>query len=360
MSAHKVLDHVDQYLALGREYECSDIHLATSFPPAWRRFGQLTPIWNDHQVLTPADTERLARSFLGEPEWKRLQEKGDVDFAYASAMGRYRASVVKQRLGLDMVFRIINTRIRSMEDIGLPIDHITPLTRYQNGLILVTGSVGSGKSTTLAALVDFINRDREDHILTLEDPIEYVFESKGCHVNQREVHTHTDSFGKALRGALREDPDVIMVGEMRDLETIQLALTAAETGHLVLGTLHTGNAPRTLDRVLDVFPTDQRDQIRIMVSESLRGILSQQLVPKADGSGRALALELLVNTAAVANCIREGKTYMLPGIMQTGKNVGMITMDESLKRLYIDGVITPQEALFRATDKVEMRKFFQS
>ena len=360
MSEHTVLDHVDQYLSLGREYECSDIHLATAFPPAWRRFGQLTPIWSDHQPLSAADTERLARSFLGDAEWQRLQEKGDVDFAYASPSGRYRASVVKQRLGLDMAFRIINTQIRSMEDIGLPIEHITPLTRYQNGLILVTGSVGSGKSTTLAALVDFINRDREDHILTLEDPIEYVFESKGCHVNQREVHTHTDSFSKALRGALREDPDVIMVGEMRDLETIQLALTAAETGHLVLGTLHTGNAPRTLDRVLDVFPTDQRDQIRIMVSESLRGILSQQLVPKANGTGRALALELLVNTAAVANCIREGKTFMLPGIMQTGKNVGMITMDESLKRLYIEGVITPTEALFRANDKAEMKTFFQS
>jgi twitching motility protein PilT len=259
-----------------------------------------------------------------------------------------------------MVFRIINTQIRSIEDIGLPLEHILPLTRYQNGLILVTGSVGSGKSTTLAALVDFINRDREDHILTLEDPIEYVFESKGCHINQREVHTHTESFAKALRGALREDPDVIMVGEMRDLETIQLALTAAETGHLVLGTLHTGNAPRTLDRVLDVFPTDQRDQIRIMVSESLRGILSQQLVPKADGTGRVMALELLVNTPAVANCIREGKTFMLPGVMQTGKNVGMITMDESLRRLYIDGIITREEALFRADDKAQMKAFFQS
>jgi twitching motility protein PilT len=360
MSTHQVLDHVDQYLALGREYDCSDIHLATSFPPAWRRFGQLSPIWDDHQPLAPQDTERLARSFLGEAEWNRLQEKGDVDFAYAAESGRYRASVVKQRLGLDMAFRIINTRIRGIGDIGLPLEHITPLTRYQNGLILVTGSVGSGKSTTLASLVDFINSDREDHILTLEDPIEYVFESKGCHVNQREVHTHTESFSKALRGALREDPDVIMVGEMRDLETIQLALTAAETGHLVLGTLHTGNAPRTLDRVLDVFPTDQRDQIRIMVSESLRGILSQQLVPTADGSGRVLALELLVNTAAVANCIREGKTFMLPGIMQTGKNVGMITMDESLKRLYIDGIITADEALFRATDKLEMRNFFKS
>ena len=268
--------------------------------------------------------------------------------------------MVKQRLGYDMVFRIINTKIRSIEDIGLPLEHILPLTRYQNGLVLVTGSVGSGKSTTLAALVDFINRDREDHILTLEDPIEYVFESKGCHVNQREVHTHTESFANALRGALREDPDVIMVGEMRDLETIQLALTAAETGHLVLGTLHTGNAPRTLDRVLDVFPTDQRDQIRIMVSESLRGILSQQLVPRADGNGRVLALELLVNTPAVSNCIREGKTFMLPGVMQTGKNVGMITMDESLRHLYVKGLISREEALFRADDKSQMKAFFES
>jgi twitching motility protein PilT len=258
-----------------------------------------------------------------------------------------------------MVFRVINTQTRTMEEIGLPIDHIVPLTRYHNGLILITGSVGSGKSTTLASIIDFINKDREDHILTLEDPIEYVFNSIKCHVNQREVHKHTESFARALRGALREDPDVIMVGEMRDLETIQLALTAAETGHLVLATLHTGNAPRTLDRVLDVFPIDQRDQIRIMVSESLRGILSQQLVPTIEGS-RALALELLVNTPAVANCIREGKTYMLPGIMQTGKHVGMITMDESLKQLYIKGIITAQDLLYRCEDKNQMKIFLQS
>jgi twitching motility protein PilT len=360
MSDHQVLDHVDQYLRLGREYGCSDVHLATAFPPAWRRFGQLQPIWDDHGPLTAEDTERLARSFLEEREWNRLEEKGDVDFAYANEEGRFRASVVKQRLGIDMVFRIIDSTIRSMEDLQLPMDHLLPLTRYQNGLILVTGAVGSGKSTTLAALVDFINSDREDHILTLEDPIEYVFDSKNCHVNQREVHIHTESFAKALRGALREDPDVIMVGEMRDLETIQLALTAAETGHLVLGTLHTGNGPRTLDRILDVFPTDQRGQIRIMVSESLRGILSQQLVPRADGNGRVMALELLVNTAAVSNCIREGKTFMLPGVMQTGKNVGMITMDESLRQLYIKGLIAKEEALYRAEDKVQMEAFFQS
>ena len=360
MSEHHVLDHVDQYLQLGRDYECSDLHIATAYPPAWRRFGQLSPIWPDHAPLTAEETEKLARSFLGKAEWDRLDKQGDIDFAYSTTNGRYRASVVKQRLGLDMAFRIINDKIKSLEEINLPLEHIIPLTRYQNGLVLVTGSVGSGKSTTLAALVDFINRDREDHILTLEDPIEYVFGSKGCHVNQREVHKHTESFARALRGALREDPDVIMVGEMRDLETIQLALTAAETGHLVLGTLHTGNAPRTLDRVLDVFPTDQREQIRIMVSESLRGILSQQLVPRADGNGRILALELLVNTPAVSNCIREGKTYMLPGVMQTGKNVGMITMDESLRNLYVKGVISRDETLFRSDDKVQMRTFLQS
>jgi twitching motility protein PilT len=218
------------------------------------------------------------------------------------------------------------------------------LTRYQNGLILVTGSVGSGKSTTLAALVEQVNIERREHIITLEDPIEYIFEPKGCHITQREVHTHTRSFGAALRGAVREDPDVIMVGEMRDLETISLAITAAETGHLVLGTLHTSNASRTLDRVLDVFPVDQQEQIRIMVSESLRGIISQQLVPRADGKGRVLALEILTNTPAVANVIREAKTFMLPGIIQTGKKQGMQAMDDSLAALAERGLITRDEA----------------
>lgn len=358
MSDFPVYDHVDQYLQVGIEYECSDIHLPTAYPPAWRRFGQLQPIWAEAPKLEAGQTERLAKGFLGENEWNRLQEKGDVDFAYQNEEGRFRASVVKQRLGYDICFRIIDTKVRTMEELGLPVESLLPLTRYQNGLLLVTGSVGSGKSTTLASIADFINEDREDHILTLEDPIEYVLNSKNCHVNQREVHTHTESFPKALRGALREDPDVIMVGEMRDLETISLALTAAETGHLVLATLHTGNAPRTLDRILDVFPVDQRDQIRIMVSESLRGIISQQLVPRIDGTGRELALELLVNTPAVSNCIREGKTYMLPGIMQTGKNVGMITMDDSLRNLYVKGNISQEEAMFRCEDKAQMREYF--
>jgi twitching motility protein PilT len=360
MSQHEVLAHVDEYLQIGIEYNCSDIHLPTGYPPAWRRFGTLSPIWDTHAPLTAEDTERLVRSFLDDRRWEHLQRVGDIDFAYASPSGRFRASVVKQRLGLEIVFRIISTNIRTMEELQLPIGHIKPLTRYQNGLILITGSVGSGKSTTMASLVDFINRDRVDHILTLEDPIEYVFESRGCHINQREVGEHTQSFPRALRGALREDPDVIMVGEMRDLQTISLALTAAETGHLVLATLHTGNAPRTLDRVLDVFPVDQRDQIRIMVSESLRGIISQQLVPRSDGTGRELALEVLVNTPAVAATIRDGKTFMLPGIMQTGKNVGMITMDESLRNLYLKGVATQEEVLYRCEDKQQMKLFFKS
>ena len=351
----QTLGHVDEYLRLGQEYHCSDIHLATSSKPMWRRFGKLETIWPNADVLTKADCERLVNGFLGEKEMRRLKERGDIDFAYATPLGRFRASVVKQRLGYDMVFRIINTSVRTMTDLGLP-NSLKPLTQYHNGLVLVTGSVGSGKSTTLAALMNEINHERNDHIITLEDPIEYVFESASCHVNQREVHTHTESFAAALRGALREDPDVIMVGEMRDLETISLAITASETGHLVLGTLHTGSAARTLDRVLDVFPTDQRDQIRIMVSESLRGIVSQQLVPRADGNGRVLAMELLVNTPAVANCIREGKTFMLPGIMQIGKALGMITMDDSLKDLYAAGLVTAEDALFRAIDQEQMRK----
>lgn len=360
MSDYPVYSHVDTYLNLGVEYDCSDIHLATASPPSWRRFGQLQAIWDEAPPLTADDTEMLVKSFLSEEMWELLQERGDADFAYQNDNGRFRASVVKQRLGYDMVFRIINTRIRSIDELKLPKEHLVPITRYHNGLILVTGSVGSGKSTTMAAIIDFINQDREDHILTLEDPIEYVFESKGCHVNQREVHTHTESFPRALRGALREDPDIIVVGEMRNLETISLALTAAETGHLVIATLHTGNAPRTLDRILDVFPTDQRDQIRIMVAESLRGIISQQLIPNANGDGRELALELLVNTPAVAACIRDGKTFMLPGIMQTGKNVGMITMDESIKDLYNQGRISQEEAYFRAEDKALMSAHFQS
>ena len=351
------LQHVDEYLRIGQESGCSDIHLGVNAPPIWRRNGILEPVWLQADKLYAPDTERLAMGFLNDAQKLQLAERGDIDFAYATNFGRFRASVVRQRLGMDIVFRIINTKLRSMDELGLP-ESLKHLTQYHNGLVLVTGSVGSGKSTTLAALVDEVNKARHDHIITLEDPIEYIIESKGCHVTQREVHSHTHSFGAALRGALREDPDVIMVGEMRDLETIGLAITASETGHLVMGTLHTGSAARTLDRVLDVFPIDQREQIRIMVSESLRGIVSQQLIPKQDGSGRALAMEILTNTPAVGNLIREAKTYMLPGVMQTGKKAGMKLMDDSLMELYDAGIISEEEAYVRAEQKAMMKQHF--
>ncbi len=358
-NAVPVLPSVNDYLKLAQQYDCSDLHLATASPPSWRRYGALCPIWDNAGRLTAEDTRRLAYGFLDEVHLQILEKRGDVDFAYSPDFGRFRCSVVQQRLGIDMSFRIINTHIRTIEELALP-ETCRTLTRYHNGLVLVTGATGSGKSTTLAALVDEVNKERTDHIITLEDPIEYVFTPKGCHINQREVGSHTKSFAAALRGALREDPDVIMVGEMRDLETISLAITAAETGHLVLGTLHTGNAPRTLDRVLDVFPSDQRDQIRVMVSESLRGVISQQLIPRQDGEGRVLALEVLVNTPAVANCIREGKTFMLPGVMQTGKAVGMVTMDDSLQTLYAAGYISQEECYGRSEDKQTMKKFLES
>jgi twitching motility protein PilT len=349
------LSHVDHYLTVGKESGASDIHLSVNSPPIWRRYGLLEPIWQQAEPLHPAQTEQLAAGFLTPEQLQQLASRGDVDFAYATSIGRFRASVVRQRTGCNIVFRIISDTVRSMDELGLP-EQLKLLTQFHNGLVLVTGSVGSGKSTTLAALVDEINRNRQDHIITLEDPIEYIIPSRGCHVTQREVHTHTKSFANALRGALREDPDVIMVGEMRDLETISLAITASETGHLVLGTLHTSNAARTLDRLLDVFPTDQRDQIRIMVSESLRGIVSQQLIPRADGSGRALAIEILTNTPAVGNVIREAKTFMLPGIIQTGKKLGMKLMDDSLQELFVAGTITAEEAVYRAEDKMTMMK----
>ncbi len=348
--APHLLSHVDDYLAIGQKAGASDIHLGVNAPPLWRLHGTLRPIWAGAPTLTAADTKKLSEAFLSDLQKKQLAGRGDADFAYSNSFGRFRTSVVRQRLGVDLVFRIINTNVRTMDELGLP-EHLKLLTRYQNGLILVTGSVGSGKSTTLAALVDQINVERREHIITLEDPIEYIIEPKGCHITQREVRTHTESFAVALRGALREDPDVIMVGEMRDLETISLAITAAETGHLVLGTLHTGNASRTLDRLLDVFPVDQQEQIRVMVSESLRGVISQQLVPRIDDQGRVLALEILTNTPAVANMIREARTYMLPGIIQTGKKQGMQLMDDSLVDLFQRGLISGEEALARTDQK---------
>lgn len=355
MSESVLPQHVDDYLQIGKEAGASDIHLSVSTPPTIRRFGQLIPMWEGASPLSDADTEKLVWDFLPQHHKLQLDQRGDVDFAYSTDFGRFRASVVRQRLGYDLVFRVINSNIRTLDELGMP-SLLKSLTQYHNGLILVTGAMGSGKTTTLAALVQEINLTRRDHILTLEDPVEYLIPSVNCQVTQREIHLHTQSFASALRGALREDPDVIMVGEMRDLETIQLAISASETGHLVLGTLHTSSASRTLDRLLDVFPLEQRDQIRTMVAGSLRGIISQQLVPKADGSGRAIAMEILTNSPAVANVIREAKTFMLPGIIQTGKKAGMQLMDDALAKLFTEGVISAEEAVYRAENKPQMRQ----
>ena len=349
------LPHVDNYLKLGQKAGASDVHIGVAAPPIWRVHGTLQPMWPDAPVLTGEQTVALAEAFMPEVYKEELNTRGDSDFGYENEHARYRVSVVRQRLGVEIVFRVINTHVRTMDELGLP-EHLKLLTRYQNGLILVTGSVGTGKSTTLAAMVQQVNTERHDHIITLEDPIEYVIHSKNCHVSQREVFTHTESFGTALRAALREDPDVIMVGEMRDLETISLAITASETGHLVLATLHTASASRTLDRLLDVFPTAQQEHIRVMVAESLRGVISHQLVPRKDGTGRVLALEILTNTPAVANVIRENKTYMLPGIIQTGKKQGMRLMDDTLIDLYQRDLISAEEAYARADQKDILRQ----
>jgi pilus retraction protein PilT len=349
------LPHVDNYLEIGQKAGASDVHLGVAAPPIWRVHGTLLPMWPDAPVLTGEQTVALAEAFMPEVYKAELNERGDSDFAYENEHARYRVSVVRQRLGVEIVFRVINTHVRTMDELGLP-EHLKLLTRYQNGLILVTGSVGTGKSTTLAAMIQQINIERHDHIITLEDPIEYVIHSKNCHVSQREIFTHTESFGTALRAALREDPDVIMVGEMRDLETISLAITASETGHLVLATLHTASASRTLDRLLDVFPTEQQEHIRVMVAESLRGVISHQLIPRKDGTGRVLALEILTNTPAVANVIRENKTFMLPGIIQTGKKQGMRLMDDTLIDLYQRGLISREEAYARAEQKDIVRQ----
>src|SRR6266487_2647075 len=349
------LGHVDDYLEIGQKAGASDVHLGVAAPPIWRVHGTLEPMWPDAPVFTREQPASLAEAFMPEVYKEELNARGDSDFAYENDYGRYRVSVIRQRLGVEVVFRLINADVRTMDQLGLP-EYLKLLTRYQNGLILVTGSVGSGKSTTLAAMVQQINMERHDHIITLEDPIEYVIRSRNCHVSQREVFTHTQSFATALRAALREDPDVIMVGEMRDLETISLAITAAETGHRVLGTLHTANASRTRALLLDVFPPEQQEHIRVMVAESLRGVISHQLIPKKDGTGRVLALEILTNTPAVANVIREAKTYMLPGIIQTGKKQGMRLMDDALIDLYERRLISAEEAYARAEQKLMMRQ----
>ena len=331
--------------AVGRS--ASDLHLTVGSPPALRIHGEILRM--DMDPLQDEDLRHLIHDMLNEEQSSRFQEFHDLDFSLElKSIGRFRVNVFVNRDGPGAVFRSIPTRVPTFEELGLP-DIMMHLSRRERGLILVTGPTGSGKSTTLAAMVDLINRERKGHILTLEDPIEFVHPHKSCIVNQREVGPHTRSFATALRAALREDPDVILVGEMRDFETIQLAVSAAETGHLVFGTLHTASAPQTVDRIIDVFPPHQQSQIRVQLSESLQAVIAQMLLPRI-GGGRVAALEILTANPAVRNLIREGKTFQLPSIIQTSQKDGMQTAEQSLKELILAGKVRPADAAATGVD----------
>ena len=334
--------HIDQLLKMLKEKKGSDLHLSPGNPPLARISGELTPI--DPTILTSQATEHLLNEIMTPEQRAIYEDTHDLDFGYPvpALDARFRSNVFIGRLGMGAVFRLIPTQIKTIKELGLP-DIITRFTEMNKGLVLVTGGTGSGKSTTLAAMVDHINANRHEHILTVEDPIEFVYPGRKSLINQREVGSHTKSFATALKAALREDPDVILVGEMRDLETIELAITAAETGHLVFGTLHTSSAAKTVDRILNVFPTTQQAQIRTMLSESLKGVVAQNLLRTPEG-GRVAALEIMVGTSALANMIREGKTFQIPSIIQTGKRDGMISMEQAVRNLMAAGRITLNEA----------------
>ncbi|HEX9945244.1 MAG TPA: type IV pilus twitching motility protein PilT [Thermoanaerobaculia bacterium] len=334
---------LDGLLAHALRAGASDLHIHSGASVKLRIHGRLSEL--DPSPLSAQDAERLVLEILTSEQAAALRERGQVDFAYTLlGVGRFRSNAYRQQRGMDAVFRAIPPAPPTLEQLGLP----TSLARFANfhqGMVLLTGPAGCGKSSTLAALLNIINEERHDHIVTIEDPIEYIHPSKGCVVNQRQVGPHTGSFARALRAALREDPDIIAIGELRDLETISLALTAAETGHLVLATLHTNNAIRTVNRILGVFPPNQQEQIRTMVAESLRAVVSQRLIARADGNGRVPALEILVANKAVGNLIRENKTFQIRSVLQTGGSQGMCLLDASLAELLKNRIITREEAL---------------
>lgn len=319
----------------------SDLHISVGLPPMMRKNGKMVRLCEER--LMPKDTEALLMSLLQEDKQAELRLVGEVDFAVSlQGVARFRVNIFKQRNTFSGVMRVLNSTIPSMEELGLP-GVVKELAEKQKGLVLVTGPTGSGKSTTLASMIDHINNTREGHILTLEDPIEYLHRHRSCIVNQREIGADSGSFASALRAALREDPDVILVGEMRDLDTIAITLTAAETGHLVLSTLHTVSAATTIDRIIDVFPHGQQQQIRLQVANVLQGVISQQLMSRADKKGRILAPEILVAVPAVRNLIREGKTHQIDTVIQTGGRNGMVSMDNSLYSLFKKGIITQND-----------------
>ncbi len=340
---------ITELLILTKERGASDLHLTVGAPPILRINGKLARL--DFPVLTPATIHEMLYDVLTDQHKARFEETHDLDLSLElTDVGRFRVNVFVQRLGEAAAFRLIPMQIKSLDALGMP-SVLKTLAMRDRGLFLVTGPTGSGKSTTLAAMVDLINTERTDHIITIEDPIEFVHQHKSCVVNQREVGPHTGSFTTALRSALREDPDVILVGEMRDLETIQMALTAAETGHLVLATLHTNSAAQTINRIIDVFPPHQQEQIRVQLSEALLGVLAQTLMLRAEGHSRVAAIELLVATPAIRNLIREGKTFQIPSMIETGAKEGMTSLDQCLRELVRHGTITPEAAFHKAVDK---------
>ncbi|MCI0421269.1 MAG: type IV pilus twitching motility protein PilT [Acidobacteria bacterium] len=351
MSALSLSDLLKKMTEMGG----SDLHLTTNSPPQVRVDGHLRPL-TEFQPLTAPDTKQLAYSVLTDTQKRRFEEQLEIDFSFGiKGLSRFRGNIFNQRGAVGAVFRSIPYEVRSFDTLNLP-PVLKTMCDKPRGLILVTGPTGSGKSTTLAAMLDKINTDRHDHIITIEDPIEYLHGHKGCLVNQREVHADTHGFANALRAALRQDPDVVLIGEMRDLETIESALRIAETGHLTFGTLHTNSAASTINRIIDVFPSHQQSQIRAQLSLVLEGILCQALLPKASGSGRSMAMEILVPNAAIRNLIREDKIHQIYSAMQTGQEkYGMQTFNQSLAALYHNKQITLQTALIRSSNPEELQ-----
>jgi len=349
---------IDAFFKLMNDQGASDLHLTAGQQPALRIRGEIERV--KYKTLGNDDLRAMIYEITPEDKIKTFEETGDVDFGYEiQGLARYRANLFMQRNGVSAVFRQIPSNIMSVEQLGLP-SVVARLAALPRGLVIVTGPTGSGKSTTLAAIIDEANRLRKDHIITIEDPIEFVHESKGCIVNQRELGAHTRSFAASLRGALREDPDIILVGEMRDLETISLAIEAASTGHLVFATLHTSSAMKTVDRIIEVFPAEQQAQIRSTLSDSIRGILAQVLFKRIDRKGRCPALEILIATPAVRNLIRENKSHQITSSMQTGKKYGMQILDDAIMDLYNKGWVSPDEAYAKSNEKSRFRPLMKS
>ncbi|TCT16893.1 twitching motility protein PilT [Natranaerovirga pectinivora] len=345
---------VEELLIIAKENKASDLHLTVGRPPTIRINGNLK--YAHSEKLSPQTTQELIMSILTEKQKDVLEQKGEVDFSFSyTNIGRFRANVFRQRGSYGAAIRLVGTTIPSPSALGIP-KTVVDLYNKRRGLILVTGPTGSGKSTTLASIIDKINTNCNAHIITLEDPIEYLHSHQKSIVNQREIGLDTQSYANALRAALRQDPDVILVGEMRDLETISIAITAAETGHLVLSTLHTIGAASTIDRIIDVFPPHQQQQIRVQLSTVLESIVSQQLLPTVDEKGRVAAFEVLHANAAVRNLIREGKTHQIESIIQTNKSIGMTTMDDALYDLYLNGYITSEKALLYAQNPISLKR----